>query len=113
MTDCIFCQIAAGAAPAQIIYRDEDVIAFHDIAPQAPMHILIVPARHITSLAETDARDTDLIGHLIVTAIGIARAEELAAGYRLVISTGPQGGQTVNHLHVHLLGGRQMTWPPG
>lgn len=113
MTACIFCQIAAGAAPARIVYRDEDIIAFHDIAPQAPTHILIVPARHITSLAETDARDTLLLGRLIVVATDIARTEELAAGYRLVISTGPQGGQTVGHLHVHLIGGRPMRWPPG
>jgi histidine triad (HIT) family protein len=113
MTACIFCRIAAGESSAHIVYRDEDVIAFHDIAPQAPTHILIVPARHITSLAETDRRNTLLLGRLIVTATDIARAEELAAGYRLVISTGPQGGQTVNHVHVHLLGGRQMTWPPG
>lgn len=113
MTACIFCQIMAGKSPARIVFRDEDVMAFHDIAPQAPTHILIVPVRHITSLAETDARDTDLIGRLIVTAIDLARTERLEAGYRLVISTGSQGGQTVSHLHVHLLGGRQMTWPPG
>jgi histidine triad (HIT) family protein len=113
MTPCIFCQIVAGQAPARIVYRDDDVIAFHDIAPQAPTHILIVPVRHIAALAELDARDADLIGHLIVTAIDIARTERLEAGYRLVISTGPHGGQTVGHLHVHLLGSRQMMWPPG
>ena len=113
MTACIFCQIVAGEAPAQIVYCDEDVLAFYDIAPQAPTHILIVPVRHIASLAELDAHDTLLIGHLISTAIAVAQSKKLDAGYRLVISTGPQGGQTVNHLHVHLLGGRQMRWPPG
>ncbi len=113
MTTCIFCRIVAGKAPARIVYRGDDVMAFHDIAPQAPTHILVVPVRHITSLAELDARDTQLIGHMIITAMEIARTERLEAGYRLVISTGLQGGQTVNHLHVHLLGGRQMTWPPG
>ncbi len=113
MTSCIFCQIVSGEASARIIYRSDDVIAFHDIAPQAPTHILIVPVRHIVSLAELDARDTHLVGRMIITAADIARTAKLEAGYRLVISTGPQGGQTVGHLHVHLLGGRQMTWPPG
>jgi histidine triad (HIT) family protein len=113
MTDCVFCRIAAGEAPARVTYRDDDVIAFHDIAPQAPTHILVVPVRHITSLAETDAGDTLLLGRLLVVAANLARAAGLEAGYRLVISTGPQGGQTVGHMHVHLLGGRQMTWPPG
>jgi histidine triad (HIT) family protein len=110
MTPCIFCQIIAGESPARIIYRDDEVLALHDIAPQAPTHILIMPVRHIASLAET--QDDDLLGQVCQRAVVIARAAGLP-GYRLVINTGAQGGQTVGHLHIHLLGGRQMIWPPG
>ena len=112
MTACIFCQIIAGEAPARIVYRDDGVIAIHDIMPQAPTHILILPVRHITSLMETQARDTALLGEMCLRAVSIARELGLP-GYRLVINTGAQGGQTVGHVHLHLLGGRQMTWPPG
>ncbi len=112
MTSCIFCQIIAGEAPARIVYRDDAVIAIHDIAPQAPTHILILPVRHIASLADTQDNDGDLIRQMCQRAVALARAMSLP-GYRLVINTGAQGGQTVGHLHIHLLGGRQMTWPPG
>jgi histidine triad (HIT) family protein len=112
MTSCIFCQIIAGEALARFVYRDHDVIAIHDIAPQAPTHLLVLPVRHIASLAETQEADGDLLGKLCQQAVALAREMGLP-GYRLVINTGAQGGQTVGHLHLHLLGGRQMTWPPG
>lgn len=113
MSACLFCQIAAGERPATIVYRSDDVIAFRDIHPQAPTHILIVPTKHIASVAETAAADEALIGQLIAAAKVIAQQENLANGYRLVINTGAQAGQSVFHLHVHLLGGRTLHWPPG
>ena len=113
MTTCIFCRIAAGQQPAAIVYRDEDILAFRDNAPQAPTHILVIPIRHIASLAELTDSDRDPAGRLISLAARIAGENGLQAGYRLVINTGRQGGQSVDHLHVHVLGGRQMKWPPG
>ena len=113
MTPCLFCQIAAGKLPATIVYRDDDVIAIRDLHPQAPTHILIIPTKHIASIAESAAEDEGLIGRLLATAKAVAQQENLSKGYRLVINTGPQSGQTVLHLHVHLLGGRAMHWPPG
>ena len=113
MTSCLFCQIAAGERPATIVYRGNGVIAIRDINPQAPTHILIIPTKHIVSVAEATAEDAELIGRLITAAKAIAQQENLSKGYRLVINTGAQGGQTVHHLHVHLLGGRAMHWPPG
>lgn len=109
---CLFCQIAAGERPATIVQRDDDVIAFRDINPQAPTHILIIPVKHIVSVAEATVEDDNLIGRLIGVAREIAQQENLK-GYRLVINTGSQAGQSVFHLHVHLLGGRAMHWPPG
>ena len=113
MSSCLFCQIAAGERPATIVYRDDDVIAIRDINPQAPTHILIIPTKHIVSVAEAAVEDEGLIGRLISTAKAIAQQENLSKGYRLVINTGSQAGQSVFHLHVHLLGGRAMHWPPG
>jgi len=113
VSSCLFCQIAAGERPATIVYRDDDVIAIRDIRPQAPTHILIIPTKHIVSVAEAAAEDEGLIGRLITTAQSIAQQENLSKGYRLVINTGLQAGQSVFHLHVHLLGGRAMHWPPG
>ena len=113
MSSCLFCQIAAGERPAVIVYRGDDVIAIRDINPQAPTHILILPTKHIASLAEMTREDEGLLGRLIAVAKAIAEQQDLSKGYRLVINTGPQGGQTVHHLHVHLLGGRAMHWPPG
>jgi histidine triad (HIT) family protein len=109
---CLFCQIAAGERPATIVYRGDGVIAFRDINPQAPTHILIIPTKHIVSVAEATVEDEGLIGRLMTTAREIAQQENLK-GYRLVINTGSQAGQSVFHLHIHLLGGRAMHWPPG
>ena len=111
--DCLFCKIVSGAIPATRLYEDEHVLAFPDIAPQAPTHILIIPKKHIASLAHTLPEDADLLSQLLGTAANLAREQHLDNGYRLVINTGPDGGQTVDHLHVHLLGGRSMHWPPG
>lgn len=111
--DCIFCKIVAGDIPAKKIREDDQLIAFFDIEPKAPTHILVIPKKHIASLADAKADDAPLLGHLLEAAADIAREQGLAQGYRVVISTGPHGGQTVDHLHVHLLGGRQMHWPPG
>jgi len=111
--DCLFCKIVAGTIPVKRVYEDQQSIAFADINPQAPTHLLIIPKRHIASLAQAAAEDTPLLGHLMATATEIARAHGLAKGYRVIINTGDDGGQTVHHLHLHLLGGRHMTWPPG
>ncbi|HUY82228.1 MAG TPA: histidine triad nucleotide-binding protein [Acidobacteriaceae bacterium] len=113
--DCIFCKIAAGEIPAKKLYEDEHALAFADINPQAPVHILIIPKRHIASPAQLEGTDADktLIGHLHIVAQQLASQQNLGKGYRITINTGPDGGQTVDHLHLHLLGGRQMHWPPG
>ncbi|QNI31205.1 histidine triad nucleotide-binding protein [Alloacidobacterium dinghuense] len=111
--DCIFCKIIAGQIPSKKIYEDDLTYAFMDIDPKAPVHLLIVPRKHIASLAEADASDTALLGHMHAVAKKIGAEHNLSAGYRTVINTGPDGGQTVSHLHMHLLGGRQMHWPPG
>jgi histidine triad (HIT) family protein len=111
--DCLFCKIAAGDIPVTRLYEDEQVLAFADINPQAPTHILIIPRQHLQSLAETTAENSPLLGHLLTTAAKIARQQNLIHGYRTVINTGHDGGQTVGHLHLHLLGGRPMHWPPG
>jgi len=111
--DCIFCRIAEGSIPAKKVREDDQFIAFFDIDPKAPTHILVIPRKHIASLAHAEPGDAPLLGHLLEAAAGIAREQSLSQGYRVVISTGPEGGQTVDHLHVHLLGGRQMHWPPG
>ncbi|MGB0122913.1 MAG: histidine triad nucleotide-binding protein [Silvibacterium sp.] len=113
--DCIFCKIAAGEIPAKKLYEDERAIALADINPQAPVHLLIIPKQHIASLVElrTSEREINLVGHLHSIASQLARQQNLDKGYRIVINTGPDGGQTVDHLHLHLMGGRQMHWPPG
>jgi histidine triad (HIT) family protein len=110
---CLFCKIAQGTIPSAAVYQDELCYAFSDIHPQSPVHILIIPRKHFTSLDDTGADDREILGHLLNTAAAIARDKGLAKGYRVVINTGEDGGQTVDHLHLHLLGGRQMTWPPG
>lgn len=110
---CLFCQIVSGDIPAQRLHEDTDTLAFADINPQAPVHILIIPKRHIASHAKALPEDATLLGRLLATAGEIAKAKGLDNGYRLVINTGADGGQTVDHLHVHLLGGRPMHWPPG
>jgi histidine triad (HIT) family protein len=110
---CLFCKIVEGSIPSTAVYQDELCYAFADIHPQAPVHVLVAPREHIASLSETDASDCELLGHLLLTAAEIARAKGLAKGYRVVVNTGQDGGQTVDHLHVHLLGGRSLAWPPG
>ena len=114
MADCIFCAIAAGRIPATTVRQDGDTVAFRDLNPQAPTHILVIPRRHIASVADADRSDTDILGAVLATAVEVAAAEGLdQSGYRLVINHGADGGQSVGHLHVHLLGGRPLTWPPG
>jgi histidine triad (HIT) family protein len=111
--DCLFCKIVAGTIPARKIYEDELSLCFADIHPQAPTHLLIIPREHIPSLAHAEARHASLLGHLVGKAAEVASEAGLDRGYRLVINTGQDGGQTVDHLHLHLLGGRHMGWPPG
>lgn len=116
MTDasCLFCKIVAGQIPAALVHSDERLVAFRDINPQAPVHVLVVPREHIASLDDADERQGKLLGELLLAARRIARAEGLSGdGYRTVINTGADGGQTVPHIHVHVLGGRAMAWPPG
>ena len=113
MRDCIFCRIVRGKAPARIIYQDEDVTAFHDLHPRAPTHILIVPNQHISGVAAANAEDGPVLGKLLLVARRLAEQEDVVDGYRLVINNGRQAGQSVFHLHVHLLGGRPLGWPPG
>jgi len=113
MNECVFCRIVRGEAPARIIYQDEEVTAFHDLHPQAPVHILIVPNRHIVGVAQVEAGDEPLLGKLFSVARRLAEEQEIVEGYRLVINNGRGAGQSVFHLHVHLLGGRRLGWPPG
>ncbi|MBK6725496.1 MAG: histidine triad nucleotide-binding protein [Acidobacteria bacterium] len=114
MEDCIFCKIADGRIPSTFVYEDDVCVAFNDLAPQSPTHILIIPRQHIDSVDKAKATDKGTLGHLMFTAAGIARERGFAEdGYRLVINTNSDGGQTVFHLHVHLLAGRQFVFPPG
>lgn len=110
---CLFCRIIDGSIPSKAVYQDEQCHAFADINPQAPVHVLIIPREHIASIANASPEHGSMLGHLVLVAAEIARSEGLANGYRTVINTGADGGQTVDHIHVHLLGGRAMTWPPG
>ncbi len=106
---CIFCRIVAGEVPSDIVYQDEDFLAFRDISPQAPTHVLIIPKTHITSLAQLTEEQQELAGHLVSIAKKLAEKEGIAKrGYRLVINCGPEGGQLVPHLHLHLIGGRKL-----
>ncbi len=113
MADTIFSKIIRGEIPARIVHDDDRCLAFHDVAPQAPVHVLVIPKRPIPSLAAATADDSDLLGHLVLVATQLAASLGLDEGYRLVVNCGPDGGQSVDHLHVHLLGGRQLGWPPG
>jgi histidine triad (HIT) family protein len=110
---CLFCRIVSGEIPSKKVFEDDMTYAFRDIHAQSPTHILVVPRKHIASLADTTDSDRELLGHLHLVALQLAKSEGLTNGFRTVINTGPDGGQTVDHLHVHLLGGRSMTWPPG
>ncbi len=114
MDECIFCKIAAGDVPAKIVYRDENVVAIEDLNPQAPTHLLVIPLDHFPSLVESIGDGGDaLAAGLFSVAARLGREHGGAAGFRLVVNTGPDGGQTVGHLHVHVLAGRPMAWPPG
>jgi histidine triad (HIT) family protein len=113
MADTIFARIIRGEIPARIVHDDDLCLAFHDVAPQAPVHVLVIPKQPIASLAAATEADAGLLGHLMVVATKVAATLGLADGYRLVVNCGRDGGQTVDHLHVHLLGGRAMGWPPG
>jgi histidine triad (HIT) family protein len=114
MSDCIFCKIAAGEIPADKLYEDEHVVAFRDLGPQAPIHALIIPKAHIANINDLDEDNAAIMGKLFLAAKQVAEAEGIAEnGFRTVLNCNQQGGQTVYHMHVHLLGGRQMTWPPG
>jgi histidine triad (HIT) family protein len=112
-SDCLFCKIAARKIPAKILYEDAEVFAFEDIGPQAPTHLLICPRKHFASLREASPEDQAVLGKLQLVAAELARKQNLVQGYRTVINTGAGAGQTVFHLHLHLLGGRDFTWPPG
>lgn len=111
--DCVFCKIADGEIPSDIIYEDEKVIAFNDQDPQAPIHFLVIPKKHIESLAKLDEDDRDLIGHIFMVIKKITEDLGLENGYRIVNNTGEDGGQTVKHMHFHVLAERPLQWPPG
>ncbi len=113
MSDCLFCGIVAGDIPADIVLQDDQVVAFRDVNPQAPVHVLVIPAQHHASAAELVAADPALAGRLVQAAVQVADQEGLDSGYRLVMNTGSDAGQTVFHVHAHVLGGRALTWPPG
>lgn len=113
-SDCIFCRIAAGEIPAKLVREDENVVAFRDIDPKAPTHVVVIPRRHIASVNDLEPGDAALLGEIFLAAKEIAREEGIAAsGYRLVMNAGRDGGQSVDHIHLHLLGGRRHSWPPG
>jgi histidine triad (HIT) family protein len=109
----IFKRIIDGEVPARIVYQDDLCLAFHDIAPQAPIHVVVIPKQEIPSVAQLGDKDAALVGHLLVVIARLAKELKLDTGYRVVANCGPDGGQSVDHLHFHLLGGRQLGWPPG
>jgi histidine triad (HIT) family protein len=113
MSDCLFCRILKGEVPARKVHEDDYTFAFEDIRPQAPTHILVIPKKHIRGLKEAAAEDAELIGRLHLAAAQIARQRGIEDGYRTVLNVGPRSGQSVFHMHVHLIGGRDMHWPPG
>ncbi len=114
MPNCVFCRIASGELPSTLLYQDERVVAFRDLNPRAPTHILVIPREHVSSLATAQPPEERLLGHLLLVAANIARTEGVdESGYRVVVNHGVDAGQTVFHLHVHVLGGRPFTWPPG
>jgi histidine triad (HIT) family protein len=113
LAGCIFCDVAAGKIPSKIVHQDRLVVAFRDISPKAPTHVLVIPREHFDDLDAATRVQERLLGHLLLVAKEIAAKEGLENGYRLVVNRGADGGQTVGHLHVHLLGGRPLGWPPG
>lgn len=113
MDDCLFCKIVAGEIPSAKVYEDDTVFAFRDIAPQAPVHVLIIPKEHIKSAAQIDETNSGVVAHIFEVAAKIAKDEGLEDGFRIVNNCGDSAGQTVKHLHFHLMGGREFTWPAG
>lgn len=114
MSDCLFCKLINGDIPTDIVYQDDDIFAFRDVNPQAPTHILVIPKQHIATINDADESHQAVLGKLVLTAKKIAQQQSLADdGYRLVINCNQDGGQTVFHIHLHLLGGRLLSWPPG
>jgi len=113
VSETIFSKIISREIPATILYEDDQCLAFRDIAPQAPVHFLVIPKQPLVSLAESTHQQRDLLGHLLVVAAAVAKQEGLSGGYRVVTNIGSDGGQSVPHLHLHVLGGRRLLWPPG
>lgn len=114
MTDCLFCKMVSGEIEPDKVYEDEDVLAFRDIDPQAPTHVLVIPRQHVATLNDLDPDSVGLVGKMVLAAAEVAKQEGIAeAGYRTVLNCNAQGGQSVFHIHLHLLGGRRMRWPPG
>lgn len=113
MADCIFCKIAAKEIPSNVVYEDDKILCFHDLDPQAPVHVLIIPKKHIASMDDVQPEDQELLGYIMTKVKEIAAELGLENGYRLVNNCGEDGLQTVQHIHFHLLGKRKMTWPPG
>lgn len=111
--DCLFCKIAAGEIPSTKVYENENILAFRDIDPQAPFHVVIIPKRHISSAAEINHENSAIVAEIFEAAAVIAREQKLEKGFRIVNNCGEEGGQTVNHLHFHMLAGRNLGWPPG
>ncbi|HHV32936.1 histidine triad nucleotide-binding protein [Caproiciproducens sp. LBM24188] len=111
--DCVFCKIAKGEIPSKKAYEDDRVLAFYDLDPQAPVHILIIPKEHISSAAEITSENSGIVAHIFEVAAKLAEENQLTEGFRVVTNVGKDGGQSVPHLHFHLLGGRSMKWPPG
>ena len=113
MSDCLFCKIIAGEIPAKKVYEDDKVFVFEDIKPVAPTHVLIVPKRHFAGLKEAEASDAEIIGYCHLIAAKLGRERKIEDGYRTVLNVGPRSGQSVYHMHLHLIGGRDLKWPPG
>ena len=114
MQECIFCKIASGEIPAKVVYTDRDVVAFEDINREAPVHVIVIPRKHIPGADKVDEGDAGLLGKLVYVASKIAKDKKIeASGYRLVMNSGKDAGQAVLHIHLHLLGGRKFSWPPG
>lgn len=111
---CLFCKIALGEIPANVVFEDSEIMVFHDVNPQAPTHLLVIPKAHIATLNDTDTKDEPLLGKMILAGTRLAKTIGFdEAGYRLVFNVNSDGGQTVHHIHLHILAGRHMTWPPG
>ena len=113
LSDCLFCKFGAGDIPVDEVYSDDDVIAFRDIAPKAPSHVLVIPRQHFDNVAQLTNDAPELAARVLAAAVTVAELESLSGGFRLITNTGADGGQSVNHVHFHVLGGRELTWPPG